>query len=191
VVDQEEDIVEMAEVDIEVDHLQVVLDIVEMAEVDIEVDHLQVDQEDMMDVLVKVDQEVDMLHVEMRVVDIEVDHLQVVLDTVVVRVVVMEVTHSVAENLLEVDMLHVEMKVVLVLHVMEMHLIMLIHSEVNSTCIYTCIYYNLGTQYIEFPFLWQKNSSSNKQNKRSILQNDNLGFRKSSHFPLRFDIFSE
>jgi hypothetical protein len=175
VVDLEEDTVEMVEEDTEEDHLQVVLDtevalaLVDQV-VDTEEDHLQEDLalEDTMVVVVKVDQVADMLHVEMTMEDLdtEEDLLQEDQDIVVVRVVVMGVTRSVVENHLEVDMLHVEMRVVLVLHVMVMHLTMLTHNEVNNTCIYTCIYYNLGTQ-IEFPFFYDK-KTPHQANKTSI-----------------------
>jgi hypothetical protein len=126
--------------------------------VDIVEDHHQVVLDDMMDVLVRVVLEVDMLHVEMTMVveDIVEDHHQVDLDIEVVKVVAMEVIHSVVENLLEVDMLHVEMRVSLVHHVMGMHLIMHTHKEVNNTCIYNRIYYNQGTHILSSFFMAKK-----------------------------------
>ncbi len=170
--------------DIEVGHLHEVV-------LDIEVDHLAVDQEVMMVVLVKVVShhlEVDMLHVVMTmgVEDIEVDHLhEVVLDIEGHKVVEMEVIRLMEVRLVHVGMTMVEdIESLVQLNIVEMHLIMHTHNEVNNICISSYVHYNLRTQILDSLFLCQKNSSSNIPKKPFMLQSNNLGSKKLNHFPL-------
>ncbi len=151
--------------------------------------------------------EVDMLHVvrvDLQVVDmmdvlVRVVKLGVLEDTKVDKVVeedIEEMVEDTVADLLEVDMLHVVMTMVedTANHVQLSIVVMLdtthIHREENNIiCECQSIYYNLGI-YTGFPFLCQKDSSSNRSIKYFILQNSKHGSKKSRHFPCLSDIVS-